>query len=238
MLRRAAAGLAVFMLVVYSHVGCTALAIDGSGNVVEEPRTVPRFHGIDLTGIADVVIRQGAAQEVVVEADDNIVPHVTTEVREGILRISNDTDIKRATTLILHVTMEEVRQLSISGAGDMVGSDGVSAHDLDLHLSGAGSVKMEVHAQRIGATISGAGDVSLSGETESLDVAISGAGELSAFGLLAKVAEVSISGAGDCEVNVLETLEASVSGAGDVRYKGNPEVLSTVSGVGAVSASD
>src|SRR6185295_5400071 len=74
--------------VMMSH-GC-AFGIEGSGNVVSENRTVINFTGIDLQCSANVYFVQGDEQSVKVEAEDNLIVHITTEVKNDVLIISTD----------------------------------------------------------------------------------------------------------------------------------------------------
>ncbi len=49
-----------------------------------------------------------------------------------------------------------------------------------------------------------------------------------------KVYGLLISGVGNCEVRVNNSLYVTISGVGFVHYKGNPTVQSNISGVGNV----
>ena len=51
---------------------------EGSGVSATQARDVGAFHGIDLAGSNNVVIRVGEKQSVVVKADDNLLDRVTT----------------------------------------------------------------------------------------------------------------------------------------------------------------
>jgi hypothetical protein len=64
-------------------------------------------------------------------------------------------------------------------------------------------------------------------------VKISGSGDVKAFGFDAKKADITISGSGNVEVNVAESLEVVISGSGNILYKGSPAVInSQISGSG------
>lgn len=85
--------------------------------------------------------------------------------------------------------------------------------------------------------LSGAGGFVLSGEKQArLDIQISGAGDVQAFNLPVDVCNIGISGTGNCEVHVMETLQAGISGVGNIFYKGSPDITSDISGVGNVVA--
>jgi hypothetical protein len=60
--------------------------IEGSGAVISEQREVQNFDRIQLTGAGDVFITQEGVELVIVEADDNLLPYIETEVRAGTLK--------------------------------------------------------------------------------------------------------------------------------------------------------
>src|SRR6185503_10052951 len=77
------------LLTAHLYQGCV-FGIDGSGNVVTENRTVEKFAGIDLQCSANVFFTQADEQSVKVEAEDNIIGHITTTVKNNELIISTD----------------------------------------------------------------------------------------------------------------------------------------------------
>ena len=85
------------------------------------------------------------------------------------------------------------------------------------------------------AAVTGAGDFILSGDRQALlDIHITGTGNLKAFEMEVKECNIRISGAGNCEVNVIDNLDVKISGMGNVWYKGSPSLTTDVSGVGNV----
>jgi hypothetical protein len=78
----------------------------------------------------------------------------------------------------------------------------------------------------------------LAGITEEFETEISGSGHVRAFDLVAKRANAKISGSGNCELTVTQSLDARISGSGNIRYKGDPSVNVNVSGSGKVTRVD
>jgi hypothetical protein len=85
--------------------------------------------------------------------------------------------------------------------------------------------------------VTGAGDFKLDGaKQEFLDIYITGTGDVNAFNLEVDDCMVKISGAGMCELNVIESLDVQISGVGNIFYTGHPSLTSDISGVGNVIA--
>jgi hypothetical protein len=85
-------------------------------------------------------------------------------------------------------------------------------------------------------SVTGAGDFRLEGsKQEALDIVITGSGNISAFDMEVNDCTIRVSGVGNCEVNVAESLDVLISGVGNVFYMGDPAVSSEVSGVGEIN---
>ena len=84
--------------------------IKGSGVVTKETRDLKNFTGVKTGTSIDIYLTQGNKFEVVVEADDNIIEHIVTEVDDGVLKVYFDkVSIIRAEKKVVHVTMKEIR---------------------------------------------------------------------------------------------------------------------------------
>ena len=64
----------------------------GSGNVVTETREVSNFSAIEIDYPAQVFVKQGSPESLKVEAEDNLMPGLKTEVKNGVLQISYKTE--------------------------------------------------------------------------------------------------------------------------------------------------
>lgn len=66
------------------------------------------------------------------------------------------------------------------------------------------------------------------------EVVISGIGYYHGADLESRLADVLVSGAGDADLFVTDSLEATVSGAGSIMYAGGAKARSSVTGIGSV----
>lgn len=194
----------------------------GDRNVVKKERSTGDFTGVSTSSAIDVIITQGDAVKVELEADENLHEYIKTEVKDGTLRIYTDANIREAAMRRVHVTMKEISYAGTSSAGDIIGQTPVRTDRLKLSATSAGDIKLDVYAREINLDASSSGNITLSGEADMLKASLSSAGDLNAFGLKVKEAEVSASSAGDADIWVTERLKASSSSAGDINYKGDP----------------
>ena len=208
----------------------------GSGDVVIEERDVSGYTSVALTGVGSVEIIQGDTESVVVEAEDNIMPLLTTEVQDGILILSQEENriINPTRPIKYTVNIIEVNGLSGSGSGDFNAAT-LETNTLDLDLSGSGGINVtSLDADSLNVSISGSGQVLVSGQVNDQQLDISGSGQYQAPELDSKTAEIDVSGSGKAVVTVEDTLDATISGSGSVSYYGDPIITSSVSGSGTI----
>ena len=62
------------------------MGVRGSGNVAEEDRAVSGFTGVALAGIGELTIEVGERESLRIEAEDNLMPYLEAEVRNGMLK--------------------------------------------------------------------------------------------------------------------------------------------------------
>ena len=224
----------VFGCIVINGDGFTAERIYGSGTVISEEREVPIFDQIHLKGSGKVILTRAAKQRVRVSTDDNIGPHIRTEVENGKLIISHEKKNIRPTVLTFHIAAENLEGVSISGSGNINGNDEFNADSFYADIAGSGDIAIKVSANRLESNISGSGSIYLSGSADSYDVTVTGSGDVDAFELRARDSSVVITGSGNCQVNVSEHLQAKITGSGDVLYKGHPQIRKSITGSGKV----
>lgn len=188
--------------------------VRGSGVVKTDTRTVGEFMQIALTGQGDVTITQADHESLTIEAEENLLPELTSIVAGHRLTLGTRSNIRPTKPIRYTVTVKDLAGIEVSGAGKVSAS--------------------QIHTAAIGVSISGAGSAVLSGEVENENVTISGAGNCDASQLAAKSAEIAVTGAGNTVVQVSDSLDARISGMGNVEYIGNPKVSQTVSGLGRV----
>ena len=198
--------------------------VKGSGNIKTETRNVKDFTGVKTATAIDIFLSQGDSFSVEVEADDNIIENIVTEVKDGVLSVYIDgINLTWASKRIVHVTMKEIDYIRASSAGDVLGQTPIKADVLKIRTSSAGDVKLEVFANKLDLGTSSSGDITLSGEADYLEASTSSAGDIKAYELTVKEADISASSAGDVKITVTERLIARASSAGDIYYMGNPE---------------
>ncbi len=175
----------------------------GSGVAGTEVRSESGFSGVDVGGVFQVEITAGKDFSVEIQADDNLLPFIKTEVDGGgILHIETTERINSQTPLRVQISAPDIESIDASGASK-VSLVGVKNSSLDIDTSGASKLKIE-------------------GETAEIKIEVSGASSIDAEALKARAASIDASGASSVSVFVTEHLVSDASGASRVSYSGNP----------------
>lgn len=211
----------------------------GSGNVVTETRAVSDFDAVSFSSFGELTIQQGERESLSIEAEDNVLPEIRTEVQSGTLDIGYRGEngwarVRPTRPIRFTLTVKELSGLTLSGAGS-VGVNGLKTDQLRVTLSGAGGLSLEnLEATAVTCRLSGAGSLETSGSANRLEAVVSGLGSYEGGDLQSETATVTISGTGSAVVWVTRQLNATISGLGSVQYYGQPEVTQVVSGLGSV----
>lgn len=179
--------------------------VKGSGNTQNEKRNVANFNAIEVGGIFEVEVVAQKDFSVEVEADDNLLQYIKTEVNGNTLEISTEKRISPKGPIRVRISAPDIEELQVSGVSK-VSLTNLKNSSLKVDASGASKIKVD-------------------GETRNLDVDLSGACRLDAENLKTENADIDGSGASNASVNVSGDLKADLSGASKVTYLGNPKNL-------------
>jgi hypothetical protein len=214
----------------------------GSGNIVQETRSVTGATGVHLSGVANLTIEQGAPEELILERDDNLMAHIFTEVQGGILVISKDPTVSlqpsrsQGTGIEAHLTLSSIDSITHSGVGGIMVPD-LKTTQLELTKSGLGGIEIiNLDAQTLDVLISGLGDISVAGQVvdQIITLDLGTLGDYKAENLSSTTVDVEIAGSRSATVRVSTTLNAEITGSGSVFYHGSPVVTRTGNGSGSV----
>ena len=218
-------------------------AVPGSGVVKTQTRTVEQFDSITIRYPSEVVIKQGSKRSVTIEAEDNLLAQLTTNVEGDTLVFENGEDsfskrVDPTETVKITITVTNLKEVNFSTPGTLL-VEGLKADDFDLKLNGAGDATLtDLKVGSLSVSLSGAGKITADGSADRLKLIISGLGDFEGASLQTLSADIQISGAGTATLRVEEELTAKVSGAGSVNYYGSPEVTQSISGAGSVNQID
>ncbi len=225
------------MAIVVTASGCIGSGGTGSGKVVNETVKVSGFDQIALDGMGTLIITQGNNESLIIEAEDNVIRHIKTSVKNNKLQISYDNASTPTPTkpVIFHLSAKNLNSIDVSGAAKL-NANNLNSDKLNVFVNGAAEGNLtNLQLNSLILTISGAGKLNASGNADTQTVTINGAGEYSAPSLNTLNTSVTINGAGKTTVKVSDVLNAIINGGGEIVYFGNPQVTKQINGVGKIN---
>lgn len=229
--------------------------VNGKGESVSQLRLISGFTGVSSSIEGSIYVSQGSEFEVRIEAQQNVLDQIRTEISGNDLEIYSEHCINNSNPVNIFITMPSISSLELDGSGSFITQNKISSADLEIEISGSGNfssndtilapeLSMDVSGSGninllastplLSADISGSGDITISGSGTSLDLEISGSGKFQTFNFYTLSSQIQISGSGDIELNVENEIEGSLSGSGDLYYKNSPILNVSVSGSGQI----
>jgi hypothetical protein len=177
--------------------------IQGSGNAKTETRKVSGFKEIKAGNAVNLEITVQKDFGLTIEADDNMLEHIQTDVSGSTLTIAAKDNISPKTKIKIKISLPELTNLEVSAASTATVS-GVKADSIKLNAGSASKIKID-------------------GEVKSVEATASAASGIDAEILKTENAKVNSSGASSITVAPTGDLDADASGASSVIYTTEPK---------------
>jgi hypothetical protein len=221
--------------------------VRGSGTVVEETRSVNGVSGVELALPGTLHITMGNSESLRIEADDNLMEYIQTNVRVGRLVIESRQGINLRPTrpINYYLTVKELGSLVTSSDGNIETDDlqsssfsitisssgnvsvsGLDCTSLRVKVSSSGNVKVsELAADSISVDISSSGNLDIQkGKVQQQDINISSSGEYRARDLESVSANVVLTSSGEATIRVSDRLTGRLTSSGNINYIGSPDI--------------
>jgi len=214
--------------------------VRGSGNIISQTRPVSGFKRISTSNGFEVELKQGPVAEVIIEADDNVMKYVETEVDGDILKIGTASHLSLTNAhLKAYITTQEVNGVrASSGASVFVKGILQNAGKLSFSASSAGRIETELDAPDVVADASSGGTIMLTGKAKNLNADVSSGASVKTGDLKTENAVVKASSGATATVYASFNLDARASSGAGINYYGEANVQKSVSSGGSVHKKD
>jgi len=166
--------------------GCIVIGspsnIRGSGVAKTETRTLASFNALDVEYVGEIAVRSQGQESFTISGDDNIIPFITTEVKNGTLFIRGTKGYSPQQKLQIVVSIPDVKRFVFDGVGE-------------ANLSNIKNDRLEI-------VVTGVGNFSASDKTKEVDITLSSVGNVDAKNLRAVNAKVNSNAVGSVALYV------------------------------------
>ena len=214
---------------------CFGIRVIGSGKVISEERQISGINSISIGSSMNLFIEQTGSESVRIEADDNVVPYVTTQKTGGELTIRlKSVSFGSIHPINCYVTVKDLSKIKVSSSAT-VKCDDLKTESFSIEMASSSKGTLSVHVTKLDLNIGSSANLTLSGEVVSQDIRLGSSGRLEAYNLVSKDCKIVAQSSGHANINVSEKLDAQVSSSAQINYKGDPEINSKISSSGSLN---
>ena len=198
----------IAFILAFAAIALTAVAgikssIKGNQKVTTEERTVDNFDAVSVSSGIDLYLTQGNTNSLKLEADENLMKHIRTEVKDGTLKIYSKETLRDAKSLKAHLTFKALKKISGSAGSDVFAENTLKADEMHVNMSSGSDLKMTLESPEAKFNMSSGSDAIVKYE--------------------GKVLTINASSGSDFEIDAdeLEELDLDMSSGSDVELHGS-----------------
>jgi hypothetical protein len=184
----------------------------GSGRIITEKRTVPAdYRGIITSRAIKVTLEDRLDPTAIIRADDNVMPYIKIEDRNGVLEIKIDDKIKTINNVTAEVSLPKSEAISLLEA--------TSASHINVNYT--------IKSSSLEIEVASAANINISkADVGSCDVEVSSAANIRGS-IIATSCEIEASSAANARLQILASkCEADASSAAKIILSGEAGTLS------------
>lgn len=208
--------------------------IKDNGEAATRTLDLADFSKVYLSIEAEVKITQGNTFSVEAIGPENVLNELDIWVNADDLMIESDRCFDLDEPLTILIQMPVLNFVSISSSGNIETGPNFENVVFDFELSGSGNLTHFTTTELISGVLSGSGNAYIGGSASRQEITLNGSGSFFGFDQPSEKSSLRLSGSGNAEVRLTDSLQAQILGSGSVFYKGSPEVERSGAGSGSV----
>lgn len=209
--------------------------IKGNGQIEKESRQPGNFEGIQTCCSMEVYVRKGSSYEVQIEADENLLEHIRTEVNQGqlLIRPKEGASLQPSQRIKVYLSMPDLLSLEASSSSRVLIEDTFPSSSLQLEVSSSAAVELPFEGEDLRIEGSSSGKIKLSGEAQQTRIEVSSSCRVDAEAFVTRQLRMEGSSSGRVAIGVAEELRAELSSSARLSYTGQPTKVITDTNSGA-----
>lgn len=206
----------------------------GNGEIVTESRnTKQEFTKISAQEGIMVYVTQAKEYAIKVEADENIIDLIGTDISDGNLKIHAIENIGRATKKV-YVSLPNITSLKSSSGAQLDSENKIKTKALIVDGSSGANMNLSIETNEVEIDASSGANLKLEGKAEDTNIDASSGGNINAKNLETQYCDADASSGGNLSIHVNKNLKAEASSGGNISYLGDPTVENNKSVSGSV----
>jgi len=205
---------------------CTSKCVEDLGIRTTQDYKVEPYDEIKVSGPVKLILRQDSSFNIEVQSDSSASGLVKAKVSGHELEIKlNSEKYCGRDSVIVTAGIGALKKIEASEAVRVYSSSLITVNELELKLSGATQIKMELNAAKLITNADGASRINLIGQAGTHELKSKGALDLDSYAFVAGIYRLDLEGVAKAKINVLNDLRIKSTGAATISYKGTPKNL-------------
>jgi hypothetical protein len=213
--------------------GCTKSGdcFTNTGTIITEERRVGDFDSISVQNYVNLILIQDSVNKVVVEAGQNVISGITTQVINNQLFIDNTLKCNwlrsYSKPINVYISVKHLEKIYYLGTGNITSTNTLRSEYLNLDIwGGCGSFDLNLDVnQGLFLLHLGTVDITLHGNCNVCSIYQGDYGIFKCKDLTTEYHYITNKGSNDCFVNVSHYFQATINSIGNIYYTGNPDTL-------------
>jgi hypothetical protein len=195
----------------------------GSGNVKNETRQVSGISAVQLDTSGELTLSQGDTESLTIEAEDNILPLLTSDISSGTLKLGTkpNTNFSASKPIKYMLVVKSLNTLTDNGSGKITAGDLTVDSPLSITGNGSGNTTIaNVQSGAVQLKLSGSGGLSLNSlKSDKIAIDISGSGSAAIPTVTTQSFSARLTGNGALEAGGT-TSDQTINISGSGKYDG------------------
>jgi hypothetical protein len=212
-----------------------------TGDIVTENRAPGLVNRIFLEDNINLIMTSGNAVQLSVEAGENLLPLIKTEISGNEIHIRNENKCNWVRSYkhkpTVYLTLPMVDYIEYSGSGDITMTNTFTGDTIAVNSwNGSGTININLNYNASHLNVhTGPADINVTGTVSHSYVWYAGNGMVHAENFTSYYTYITNKGTGNCYLNITNELYANISWTGCIYYSGNPQiVVPNISGKGTL----
>ncbi len=225
--------------------GLFSKRIKGNGNkIIENRQSAMQFSDISVSTCVHLVISERRDGDILVRTDENIMPYVKMEVRNGLFRAwLENTSSRDMEGVRIDIEMPyngKINEITASAASSVTVLPLLQADEVELSATGASRITANVRAKSLDIELSGASSANVTAECDELEISTTGASSVNPLKATCRSCDIEASGA--CKLSgtlIAKECEFDISGASKLSLSGSTQKANAeITGASKLDATD
>ncbi|MFP4691824.1 MAG: head GIN domain-containing protein [Bacteroidales bacterium] len=223
--------LAIFMIAIIAimifvrtqliqHIG----HVEGSGEVRTERREIAPFNRVSVAGNLTLHVMQDENRQLEVQADDNLLEFVVTEVEDGKLIVSLDQPVRNNEQLDVYIRIPELEELSVSRGAQAFAENPITGAYLSHTLQAGAKSTLNLQVDSLDIKARAGAIARLAGRADIMNIYSTAGAIIYAGELLVENCEIDASAGSLNYLHVTGMLSGQARYGALVHFEGNPGI--------------